>query len=81
MAKRFEIEGPSGEPVALSLSAFQLHQFAIHNSVADGTPGFISDKYLNAIDARTAAATDELCAAGLWERGRRRLSHSLSAAR
>lgn len=52
----------------LSRSAFQLHSFAIINSIRDGHPGFISDDYLNAIAAGTTTTVLELEAAGMWER-------------
>ncbi|MBB5155905.1 hypothetical protein [Saccharopolyspora phatthalungensis] len=53
---------------ALSRSTFQLHSFAIINSIKDGRPGFVSDDYLNAIAAETTTAAVELEAAGMWER-------------
>lgn len=53
---------------ALSRSAFQLHGFAIMNSVRDGHPGFVSDDYLNAISAETTTTVAELEAAGMWDR-------------
>lgn len=56
-----------GSPV-LSRAAFQLHGAAMVNGVRDGTPGFISDDYLNAITAETTITAAELCALGMWER-------------
>lgn len=52
----------------LSRSAFQLHGFAVINSIKDGTPGFVSDDYLNAISAETTTPALELEVAGVWER-------------
>jgi hypothetical protein len=52
----------------VSRAAFQLHGFAMVNSVRDGVPGFVSDDYLNAISAETSVTATELCMAGLWER-------------
>lgn len=52
----------------LSMGAFQLHSFASVNSVHAGTPGFVSDDYLNAISADTTIPAAELEAAGLWVR-------------
>jgi hypothetical protein len=52
----------------LSRAAFEMHSFGILNSVRDGSPGFVSDEYLNAISAETTTTTLELEAAGLWER-------------
>lgn len=59
--------GDGDEPVT-SRAAFQLHAAAIVNSVRDGSPGFISDDYLNAISAETTVTATELCMTGLWER-------------
>ena len=59
-------EGHDGPVV--SRDAFQLHSFAIVNSVREGTPGFVSDDYLNAISAETTSPAAELCLVGLWER-------------
>jgi hypothetical protein len=56
-----------GMPV-LSRSAFQLHSFAVLNSLQDGYPGFVSDDYLNAIAVETTTTALELEAAGMWER-------------
>jgi hypothetical protein len=52
----------------LSRAAFQLHSFAIINSIKDGHPGFVSDDYLNAITAETTTTALELEAAGMWQR-------------
>lgn len=49
---------------ALGRSAFQLHAFAIVNSISDGQPGFVSDDYLNAVTAETTTAALELEAVG-----------------
>ena len=37
-------------------------------SIEAGSPGFVSDRYLNAISAETSITALELCLAGLWER-------------
>lgn len=52
----------------LSRAAFQLHSYGIMNSIKDGHPGFVSDDYLNAIEAETTTAALELEAAGIWQR-------------
>lgn len=52
----------------LSRAAFQLHSFAVMNSIRDGHPGFVSDDYLNAIAAETTTTAVELEVAGIWER-------------
>ncbi|UAJ78615.1 hypothetical protein IT072_15405 [Leifsonia sp. ZF2019] len=52
----------------LSPAAFMLHSHSIINSFEDGTPGFISDDYLNAISAETTISAVELETVGLWER-------------
>ena len=57
-----------GDLPPLSTSAFMLHTHAIINSFEEGTPGFISDGYLNAISAETTVPAVELETAGLWER-------------
>ena len=59
-----EVEGLG----VLSRAAFQLHSFAIVNSVTDGTPGFVADEYLEAISAEATIAALELEMAGLWAR-------------
>ena len=66
-----------GSPV-LSRAAFQLHGAAIVNSVRDGSPGFISDDYLNAISAETTVTAMELCALGLWKRDDERAGYVLN---
>lgn len=60
-------DGTGDEPV-VSRAAFQLHSFGVVNSVQDGTPGFVSDDYLNAISEETTITAAELCTAGLWRR-------------
>jgi|SRR5271165_6107107 len=60
--------GADGEEPVLSRAAFQLHAFAIVNGAEEGYPGFVPDKYLNAISAETTITTAELCAAGMWRR-------------
>ena len=62
------VEKPGGEPTVLSHAAFTLSAAALSNSVADGTPGFISDDYLSAIAAETDLTATELVLAGEWER-------------
>lgn len=62
------VRNPDGEEPPLSRAAFQLHGFGVMESVADGTPGFVSDEYLNAISAETTITVAELCTAGLWQR-------------
>ena len=52
----------------MSRNALNLLLHGTINSVAEGTPGFVSDEYLNAISAETTIAAAELEAAGLWER-------------
>lgn len=47
------------------------------SGVRDGTPGFISDAYLNAISAETSVTSTELCMAGLWERDDERSGYVL----
>ncbi len=51
----------------LSRAAFQLHGFAVLNSIKDGHPGFVSDDYLNAIAAETTTIALGLQAAGMWD--------------
>lgn len=52
----------------MSRNALNLLLHGTLNSVAEGTPGFVSDDYLNAISAESTIAAAELEAAGLWER-------------
>lgn len=66
-----------GTPV-LSRAAFQLYGFAMVNSVQEGTPGFISDDYLNAISAETTVTATELCMLGLWERDDERGGYTIN---
>ncbi|ODU05981.1 MAG: hypothetical protein ABS81_06075 [Pseudonocardia sp. SCN 72-86] len=56
------------EDAVLSLPAFELHGHGMRNSIADGDPGFVSDSYLNAVNAKTTVTAAELCTAGLWLR-------------
>ena len=58
---------PVGE-LTLSRAAMHLHTFGVLSSIEAGEPGFVSDRYLNAITAETSITTLELCLAGLWER-------------
>lgn len=62
----------------VSRAGFQLHGFAMINSVRNGTPGFISDDYLNAISAETSVTATELCMAGLWERDQDRGGYNIN---
>ncbi|WP_145725442.1 hypothetical protein [Nocardioides sp. J9] len=66
------------ESPIVSRAAFQLHGFAMVNSVQDGTPGFISDDYLNAISAETTLTATELCMVGLWTRDEERGGYVLN---
>jgi hypothetical protein len=54
--------------LVLSRAAMHLHTFGVLSSIEAGEPGFVSDRYLNAIDAETSVTALELCLAGLWER-------------
>jgi hypothetical protein len=61
-------EDATGDEAVVSRAALQLHAAGIVNSVSDGTPGYVSDDYLNAISAETTITAAELCTAGLWRR-------------
>lgn len=65
-----DVEGDlGGEGMGvLTRDALNLFGHGMLDSVAAGTPGFVSDEYLNAIPAETTIAAAELEAAGLWER-------------
>ncbi|MCW2555401.1 MAG: hypothetical protein JWR78_5182 [Mycobacterium sp.] len=65
-----DVEGDlGGEGMGvLSRNALNLFGHGMINSVSEGTPGFVSDEYLNAISAKTTLAAAELEAEGLWER-------------
>jgi hypothetical protein len=52
----------------LSRDALNLQLHGVMNSISEGTPGFVSDDYLNAIEAETTIAAAELEAARIWER-------------
>ncbi len=54
--------------LVLSRAAMHLHTFGVLSSIEAGDPGFVSDRYLNAISAETSITALELCLAGLWER-------------
>jgi hypothetical protein len=58
----------SSEELVLSRAAMHLHTFGVLSSIETGTPGFVSDRYLNAIAAETSITALELWLAGLWER-------------
>lgn len=62
------VEKPGGDPVVISHAAMTLSAAGLSNSVAEDTPGFISDDYLNAIAAETTLTALELVTAGEWER-------------
>lgn len=65
----FAMEKPDGgEPTVISRAALTLSTAGLSNSVAEGTPGFISDDYLSAIAAETDLTATELVLAGEWER-------------
>ncbi len=61
-------QNANGDEPVLSRAAFQLHSSGIVHSVDEGTPGFVSDEYLNAISAETTVTAAELCATGMWRR-------------
>jgi hypothetical protein len=54
--------------LVLSRAAMHLHTFGVLSSIEAGNPGFVADKYLNAIAAETSITAFELCLIGLWER-------------
>lgn len=56
------------DELVLSRAAMHLHTFGVLSSIEAGDPGFVSDRYLNAIAAETSITAVELCLAGLWER-------------
>ena len=56
------------DELVLSRAAMHLHTFGVLSSIETGDPGFVSDRYLNAISAETSITALELCLAGLWER-------------
>lgn len=58
----------STDELVLSRAAMHLHTFGVLSSIEAGHPGFVSDRYLNAITAETSITALELCLAGLWER-------------
>ena len=58
----------SSDELTLSRAAMHLHTFGVLSSIEAGSPGFVSDCYLNAISAETSITALELCLAGLWER-------------
>lgn len=61
-------EDTTCEELVLSRAAMHLHTFGVLSSIEAGNPGFVSDRYLNAISAETSITALELCLAGLWER-------------
>lgn len=65
----FRLEKPAGEDAVLSRAAVDLSAFGLSASVRRGTPGFISDTYLNEISAETTLTAMELVVAGEWTRG------------
>lgn len=58
----------TSEELVLSRAAMHLHTFGVLSSIESGSPGFVSDRYLNAISAETSITALELCLSGLWER-------------
>jgi hypothetical protein len=58
----------TSDELVLSRAAMHLHTFGVLSSIEAGSPGFVSDRYLNAISAETSITALELCLAGLWER-------------
>jgi hypothetical protein len=56
------------DELVLSRAAMHLHTFGVLSSIEAGNPGFVSDRYLNAITAETSISALELCVTGLWER-------------
>jgi hypothetical protein len=56
------------DELVLSRAAMHLHTFGVLSSIEAGNPGFVSDRYLNAITAESSITAFELCVAGLWER-------------
>ena len=61
-------EDSSVDELVLSRAAMHLHTFGVLSSIEAGDPGFVSDRYLNAIAAETSVTAFELCLAGLWQR-------------
>ena len=58
----------ASDELVLSRAAMHLHTFGVLSSIEAGNPGFVSDRYLNAISAETSITALELCLVGLWER-------------
>ena len=58
----------SAHELVLSRAAMHLHTFGVLSSIEAGTPGFVSDHYLDSIRAETSITALELTLAGLWER-------------
>lgn len=58
----------AAEELVLSRAAMHLHTFGMLSSIEAGDPGFVSDRYLDAITAETSITALELWLAGLWER-------------
>ena len=56
------------DELVLSRAAMHLHTFGVLSSIETGNPGFVSDRYLNAISTETSITALELCLAGVWER-------------
>ncbi len=61
-------EDASTDELVLSRAAMHLHTFGVLSSIEAGNPGFVSDRYLNAINTETSITALELCLAGLWDR-------------
>lgn len=64
---RAEPDGSQRELV-LSPAALHLHTFGVLNSIEAGTPGFVSDDYLDSVRADTTLPALELQLCGLWKR-------------
>lgn len=58
----------TSDELVLSRAAMHLHTFGVLSSIEAGNPGFVSDRYLNAITTDTSISALELCLSGLWER-------------
>ena len=66
--RRCRGEAAASDELVLSRAAMHLHTFGVLSSIEAGEPGFVSDRYLNTIDAETSITALELCLVGLWVR-------------